>query len=37
MLGNVAAPAVADAYECGKLTDLLARPRISAGKRAEQF
>jgi hypothetical protein len=37
MLGNVAPPAVADPDERGKLTYLLARPRVCADERAEQL
>jgi hypothetical protein len=37
VLGDVAAPAVADPDERGKLAYLLARPRVRADKRAEQF
>jgi hypothetical protein len=37
MLGDVAAPAVADPDERGKLAHLPARPRVSADERAEQF
>ena len=37
MLGDVAAPAVADPDERGKLTYLLAWARIRADERAEQF
>ena len=37
MLGDVAAPAVADPGERGKLAYLLARSRIRADGRAQQF
>ena len=37
MLGDVAAPAVANADERGKLAYPLVRLRISADERAEQF
>lgn len=37
MLGDVAAPAVADPDERGKLAYLLVRPGIRADERAEEF
>jgi hypothetical protein len=37
MLGNIAAPAVADPDEHGKLAYLLTRSRVRADERAEQF
>ena len=37
MLGDVTAPAVADPDEHGKLAHLLARLRVRADERAEQF
>ena len=37
MLGDIAAPAVSDPDERGKLAYLLVRPRVRADERAEEF